>query len=209
MPFCPVREPVLQPPHILLEHLNRILEESTLAEQLMTAFTMVLDPFDGTSNGPLDYERFQTEYPGVRFVRGLFGGQVLPAPPAGFDCIYSTSLLERVPAKSLEEIFVGLKKYLRPSGWSIHAFGHVDKGRGAHEHYAKLKSIVCWAGFEEIELTQVIERMHSDPETHYFLAESRDRCRGSLRYNEIRTPVCVNIQIISRGVDLREANEIH
>jgi len=61
----------------------------------------IVDPFNGTAHGPLDYERFRTEYPGVRFVRGLFGEQVLPAPPGGFDCIYSISVLEHIPAKGL------------------------------------------------------------------------------------------------------------
>ena len=162
----------------------------------------IVVPFDGTTNGQLDNERFRTEYPGLRFVRGFFGEQVLPAPPGGFDCIYSTSVLGHLPAKSLEEVFAGMKKYLRPSGWSIHAFDHAHKGNGADEHYTKLKSIVRWAGFEEIELAQVIARMHSDPEAHYFLPENRNRRRGSLPYDEIRTPVCVSIQMVSRAVHL-------
>jgi hypothetical protein len=66
-----------------------------------------------------------------------------------------------------------------------------------------LKSIIRWAGFEEIELTQIIARMHSDPETHYFLGESHNRWRGSLSYDEVRTPVCVSIQMVSRAVHLR------
>jgi glycosyltransferase involved in cell wall biosynthesis len=161
-----------------------------------------VDPFDGTGRSPLDYERFRTEYPGVRFVRGLFGEQVLPAPPGGFDCIYSTRLLEHLPGKSLQDVFAGMKKYLRPGGWSLHAFDHVHKGSGAHEHYKKLKSIVRCAGFEEIELTQLIGRMDADPETHYFLPENHNRWGGSLSYDEIRTPVCVSIQMISRAVHL-------
>jgi glycosyltransferase involved in cell wall biosynthesis len=163
----------------------------------------VVDPFDGTTNATPDYERFRIEYPGLRFIRGRFGEQVLPAPPGGFDCVYSTSLLEHLPAESLEEVFAGMKKYLRPSGWSIHAFDHVHKGSGADAHYTKLKFIVHWAGFEEIELTQAIERMHSDPETHYFLAESNNGWRASLLHDEIQTLVYVNIQIISRAAHLR------
>jgi sigma-B regulation protein RsbU (phosphoserine phosphatase) len=47
LPFCPIREPVLQPPHILFGHLNRVLAENSLEEQYMTAFCGILDPFDG------------------------------------------------------------------------------------------------------------------------------------------------------------------
>src|SRR5262249_47295928 len=47
LPFCPIQEPVLQPPHILLGHLNRVLFENTLEDQFMTAFCAVLDPAEG------------------------------------------------------------------------------------------------------------------------------------------------------------------
>jgi sigma-B regulation protein RsbU (phosphoserine phosphatase) len=47
LPFCPVLEPVLQPPHILLGHLNRVLAENSLEEQFLTMFCGVLDPVDG------------------------------------------------------------------------------------------------------------------------------------------------------------------
>src|SRR5260221_5883516 len=90
-----------------------------------------------------------------------------------------------------------MKKYLRPSGWSIHAFDHLHKGRGADEHYTKLKSIVRWAGFEEIELTELIAQMDSDPETHYFSAENHNRLPGSLSYDEIRMGVSVSIQMVT------------
>jgi phosphoserine phosphatase RsbU/P len=48
LPFCPVREPALQPPHILLGHLNRVLFENSLEEQFLTAFCAVLEPIGGT-----------------------------------------------------------------------------------------------------------------------------------------------------------------
>jgi sigma-B regulation protein RsbU (phosphoserine phosphatase) len=47
LPFCPLRDPVIQPPHILLGHLNRVLGDNSLEEQFMTAFCGVLDPIDG------------------------------------------------------------------------------------------------------------------------------------------------------------------
>jgi sigma-B regulation protein RsbU (phosphoserine phosphatase) len=48
LPFCPFREPVLQPPHIILGHLNRVLAENSLDEQYMTAFCALLSPEEGT-----------------------------------------------------------------------------------------------------------------------------------------------------------------
>jgi glycosyltransferase involved in cell wall biosynthesis len=168
----------------------------------------MVDPFEGASTGLVDYERMPTEYPGIRFVRGPFSEHVLPAPPAGFDCIYSTSVLQRAPAKSLEVVFAGIKKYLRPSGWSIHAFDHLHKGSGPDADYTKLKSIVYLAGFEQIELAKVIERMNSDADTHYFTGESYNDCRETLSSDEIRTRVYVSIQMISRALHLRVSSVV-
>jgi hypothetical protein len=96
-----------------------------------------------------------------------------------------------------------MKKYLRPTGWSIHAFDHIHKGRGADDDFMKLKSIAHWVGFEEIELEELMERMDADPETYYFSAESQNRLRGSSSSDEIRIRVSVSIQMVSRGVHMR------
>jgi phosphoserine phosphatase RsbU/P len=47
LPFCPLAGPALQPPHVLLSHLNRVLVENSLEEQFLTAFCGVLQPGDG------------------------------------------------------------------------------------------------------------------------------------------------------------------
>jgi sigma-B regulation protein RsbU (phosphoserine phosphatase) len=47
LPFCPFREPLAQPPHIVLGHLNRVLVENSLEEQFMTAFCGLVSPADG------------------------------------------------------------------------------------------------------------------------------------------------------------------
>jgi glycosyltransferase involved in cell wall biosynthesis/2-polyprenyl-3-methyl-5-hydroxy-6-metoxy-1,4-benzoquinol methylase len=163
----------------------------------------VVDPYDGTGNGPVEYERFRNECPGVHFVRGFFGEQLLSAPPGGFDCIYSISVLEHVPAEALNGVFAGIKKYLRPNGWSIHAVDHVRKGHRAAEHYENLKTIAHFSGFKESELLQLIERMDADPETYYLSAESHNRWRGSLPYDEFPMRVCISIQLVSRAGQLR------
>jgi glycosyltransferase involved in cell wall biosynthesis/2-polyprenyl-3-methyl-5-hydroxy-6-metoxy-1,4-benzoquinol methylase len=163
----------------------------------------VVDPYDGTGNGPVEYERFRNECPGVHFVRGFFGEQLLSAPPGGFDCIYSISVLEHVPAEALNGVFAGIKKYLRPNGWSIHAVDHVRKGHRAAEHYENLKTIAHFSGFKESELLQLIERMDADPETYYLSAESHNRWRGSLSYDEFPMRVCVSIQLISGAWQLQ------
>jgi sigma-B regulation protein RsbU (phosphoserine phosphatase) len=47
LPFCPLHEPGMQPPHVLLGHLNRVLAENSLEEQFLTAFCGLLNPADG------------------------------------------------------------------------------------------------------------------------------------------------------------------
>jgi sigma-B regulation protein RsbU (phosphoserine phosphatase) len=47
LPFCPLHQPGMQPPHVLLGHLNRVLAENSLEEQFMTAFCGLLSPADG------------------------------------------------------------------------------------------------------------------------------------------------------------------
>ena len=47
LPFCPFRDPLVQPPHVLLGHLNRVLAENLLEEQFVTAFCGILDPQGG------------------------------------------------------------------------------------------------------------------------------------------------------------------
>jgi sigma-B regulation protein RsbU (phosphoserine phosphatase) len=47
VPFCPLHGLAVQPPHLVLGHLNAILTENSLPEQFMTAFCAVLNPADG------------------------------------------------------------------------------------------------------------------------------------------------------------------
>jgi glycosyltransferase involved in cell wall biosynthesis len=162
----------------------------------------IVDPYDGTGNGPLEYERFRRDYPNLRFVRGLFGEQILSAPPAGFDCIYSISVLEHVPTNLLGNVFRGMKKYLKPNGWSIHAIDHVHKGNQADSHLATLTSMVEWSGIQQTELTTLLAQMNEDVETYYLSAESHNRWRGVLPYDHFPMRVCVSIQLVSPTASL-------
>jgi phosphoserine phosphatase RsbU/P len=83
VPFCPFSLPAPQPPHIVLEHLNRVLAENKLEEQFMTAFCGVLDPADGSclyANAGHPYPRWwRAAHRRVEAVRGVAG------PPLGTD----------------------------------------------------------------------------------------------------------------------------
>jgi sigma-B regulation protein RsbU (phosphoserine phosphatase) len=46
-PYCPLTDPVPQPPHLLLGHLNRVLAKSLPMEQCLVAFCAILEPDSG------------------------------------------------------------------------------------------------------------------------------------------------------------------
>lgn len=48
LPFCPLQQPALQPPHVLLAHLNQVLVENSLEEQFLKALCGFIAPDDGT-----------------------------------------------------------------------------------------------------------------------------------------------------------------
>jgi sigma-B regulation protein RsbU (phosphoserine phosphatase) len=74
-PFCPLHDMSVQPPHILLGHLNRVLAENTLEEHFVTAFCGVLEPVDGNFN------HASAGHPLPRIWRAA--QRTVDAPPAG------------------------------------------------------------------------------------------------------------------------------
>ena len=157
----------------------------------------VVDPYDGSGNGPVEFERYQNECPRIRFIRGHFGRNLLAAPPRGFDCIYSISVLEHIPKDALPEVFFGMKKFLRPDGWSIHAVDHVHRGHRATEHLLHLQSLVQLSDHAKDELVHLFDQMDRDSDVYCLSAESHNRWRGSLPYDEFPMRVCVSVQLVS------------
>ena len=66
LPFCPLRETIQQPPHIILGHLNRVLFENSLKEQYLAGFCGV--PVDGT----LHYSNARHPQPRWWYGRGRY-----------------------------------------------------------------------------------------------------------------------------------------
>src|SRR5438477_10147105 len=85
----------------------------------------ICDPFDGSANGPVEYEAYRAAHPGVKFVRSLFTPEVARGLPGPFDGIYSISVLEHVTGDHLSGAFEATAIALRPGGYSIHAVDHV------------------------------------------------------------------------------------
>ena len=141
----------------------------------------VVDPYDGSGNGPREYSLFTSQYPDLRFIRDQF------PPPAGldgpFDCVYSISVLEHVPLEAIDAVIEGGKRLLAERGCQIHAVDHVIAGWGADSHREVLDRIVSALGLDAGELASTIDRMERDPETYLVSAEAHNQWRGAVPYD--------------------------
>lgn len=154
----------------------------------------VVDPYDGSGNGPREYEEFKQAYPDVRFVREQF-------PPrqevgGGFAAVYSISVLEHVPLEAIDGLIAAARELIAPqNGLSIHAVDHVLAGWGADSHLEKLERIVAASGLPAERLAAAIAQLEVDPETYFVSAEAHNRWRGGLDYDSysMRRIVSVNL----------------
>jgi hypothetical protein len=157
----------------------------------------VCDPYDGTGNGPREFDRYCLECPNIKFIRTFFSTSALDVPPHYFDAIYSISVLEHVPIPKQYEVFAGISNYLKPTGFSIHSIDHVHKGKGAEEHLQGLRRINLFSGNTDAELDTVLRVLSNDVGTYYLSAESHNRWRGGVPYENFPMRVCVSIHLCS------------
>jgi hypothetical protein len=163
----------------------------------------IVDPYDGSGNGPTQFEEFRKRYPHLSFVRSQFHDHLPKVPERAFDCIYSISVLEHVPPAGLQDVFSGLKRYLTPTGSSIHAVDHVSRGNGAPEHLVNLKFMCEGFGFDPLCLDALLARMSEDTETYYLSAESHNRWRAGVPYDDFPMRACVSIQFVAKASRIR------
>jgi hypothetical protein len=157
----------------------------------------VVDPYDGSGNGPREYEAFRQSYPDVSFIRDRFppveglGGEVA--------AVYSISVLEHVPLDAIRGVIAGARAALSGGGCSIHAIDHVVAGWGSEEHLARLQQIVEESGLDAAELEQLIERLNADPETYFVSAEAHNRWRGAIPYDDYPMRRIASVNLFTRA----------
>jgi uncharacterized UPF0146 family protein len=157
----------------------------------------VVDPYDGSGNGPREYEAFKAAYPDLTFIRDQF-------PPAadlgdGFDAIYSISVLEHVPLEAIEPLFAAIDTHLAArSGVSIHAVDHVLAGWSADSHLEKLTRMVECSRLDRTRFDSVLTEVQDDPETYFVSAESHNRWRGDLDYDQYAMRRIVSINLFAK-----------
>jgi glycosyltransferase involved in cell wall biosynthesis/SAM-dependent methyltransferase len=180
---------------------GRILEigagEPWIADMLSRAGyeAWVVDPYDGSGNGPVSMVQFMSECPQVRFLRDKFTDQMLDIPRASFDCIYSVSLLEHLDPPALQALVRGIAKFLKPDGFTFHAVDHVQRGMGHREDMERLELLGSLFGIGSVELHATLQRLDRDLDAYTLSAEGLNQWRGALPYEQFRMRKWVSIQI--------------
>jgi len=160
----------------------------------------VVDPYDGSGQGPVEFERFRDAYPGLSFVRERFPpAQGLPDP---VGCVYSISVLEHISLDTVGAVVDAARDSLAPGGCAIHAIDHVLAGWGADAHVDRLGEIVGHAGLETSDLDDVLSRLLDDPETYFVSAEAHERWRGDLAYDRYPMRRIASIHLLTSGAGL-------
>jgi len=156
----------------------------------------VVDPYDGSGNGPLEFERYRAEYPEVDFIRERFppGGGL----PAEIACVYSVSVLEHIPTEAIGGVIEAAMDALAPGGCSLHAIDHVLAGWGAEAHLERLEEIVGRSGLPLQRLGELLQRLETDPEAYFVSAEAHERWRGALPYDDYPMRRIASIGLFTR-----------
>jgi 2-polyprenyl-3-methyl-5-hydroxy-6-metoxy-1,4-benzoquinol methylase len=157
----------------------------------------LVDPYDGSGNGPIEYEAYRRACPRVHFVRARFDDALEHLREASVACAFSISVLEHLNTGELRGILRGMARFLEPAGVSVHAIDHVHKGRGDADHLERLRFIVQRLGFPLPMLDDVLAQLDEDTETYYLSAESHNRWRAGQPYDDFPMRVCVSIQTVS------------
>lgn len=156
----------------------------------------VVDPYDGSDQGPREFEQFTSSYPDVDFIRERFPpSSGLPERAA---CVYSISVLEHIPRAGIGEVIAAAAELSAPDGCSIHAIDHVVAGWGADAHLERLEQIVRRSGLPVDRLGGLIERLQADPEAYFVSAEAHESWRGALPYDDYPMRRIASIGLVSR-----------
>ena len=156
----------------------------------------VVDPYDGSGSGPLQFEEFRSQYPDLSFIRDRFPpSQGIPDGVAG---VYSISVLEHIPVESVGGVVDAASVALAPGGCAIHAVDHVAAGWGADAHLERLEEIVRQSGLAPARLHQLLARLQTDPEAYFVSAEAHERWRGALPYEDYPMRRIASVALLSR-----------
>lgn len=130
----------------------------------------VVDPYDGTANGPTAFDDLAAAYPRVRFVRDRFADH-LDLGRLSFDAVCSISVLEHVHGEELDSLFRAADYHLKPgSGRHIHAVDCVVLGQATEFHLDQVRRVAALTRCPDGMADEVLARVHHDPDVYFLSA---------------------------------------
>lgn len=169
----------------------------------------IVDPYDGSGNGPQAYEQYVTDYPHINIVKGYFENKTPGLLEKSFDCIFSISVLEHIPHPKLQNVFNGITYYLKNGGYSIHCTDLVIAGPTTEWHDMGLREILYRQirlenpqFFDDNQIHQQVDemvneyytKMVDDLDTYYHSAQGYNLWRGDKSYEEFPFRKIVSMQ---------------
>jgi hypothetical protein len=137
-----------------------------LASFLMDTYRVtVVDPYDGSGNGPVSAAAFAKKYPKLNIVTGLVTrGSTFP----GSAAVISTSVVEHIDNKFHSDTVSGIHDSLEVGGFSIHAIditcqgvnGFLEKNKNLCHSWLSAHGIDC-------EIEEFSQKMIADLETYF------------------------------------------
>jgi Methyltransferase domain len=162
----------------------------------------LIDPYDGSGNGPTEYETYVDCFPNVKIVRGYFEPHLPNLPRASFAGIFSVSVLEHLPAEAAARCFQAIGEFLAPGGASIHCFDFILQGIGQEYDLTNARNILALqAQLEnrpiETDFDDLLERLKTDVETYFLSPQGHHGWRGGLPYEKFPFRKVVSLQTIA------------
>ena len=125
-------------------HLIEIGAGEPLVADLLTKlghFVTVVDPYDGSSQGPREFEEFRSAHPDVELHPGALSAERRPAGRRRLRFLGLRPGAHR-SRRHRPGVIGAAPKLVAPGGCSIHAIDHVVAGWGADAHLDRLEEIV-------------------------------------------------------------------
>ena len=162
----------------------------------------VVDPYDGSGNGPTAYQQYVERFPNVKIVRKYLEPQMPDFAPASFAAIFSVSVLEHLPVDAATRCFQAIREFLAPGGASVHCFDFILQGNGQEydrtvaQNLLALQSTLGNCGIPPA-LEELLERLRADTETFFLSPQGHHLWRGELPYEKFPFRRVVSIQSIA------------
>jgi 2-polyprenyl-3-methyl-5-hydroxy-6-metoxy-1,4-benzoquinol methylase len=160
----------------------------------------VVDPYDGTGNGPIEFDQYVKDYPEVRIIQQKFSPEIseLAGQENSFHAIYSISVLEHLTGQEINNTFDAIKRYLNPEGYSIHAVDYVHRGKGEEEFRGLINELCRLSNISEIKIDTILNKMDVDTDTYYLSAEAFNAWRENRTYDVYPMKKFTSMQIVGR-----------